>query len=54
MTSNDQVAMEGMEEHMPIRVLGRYIAMDRMDELKIGVGKLNLLIDMKIVCTLGV
>jgi hypothetical protein len=37
-----------------IWVLGRYIAMDRMDELNIGVGKLNLLIDMKIVCTLGV
>jgi hypothetical protein len=37
-----------------IWVLGRYIAMDRVDELNIGVGKLNLLTDMKIVCTLGV
>jgi hypothetical protein len=35
-------------------VLGRYIAMDRLDELNISVGKLNLLTDMKIVCTLGV
>jgi hypothetical protein len=36
-----------------ILVLGRYIAIDRKDELNIGVGKLNLLTDM-IVCTLGV
>jgi hypothetical protein len=28
--------------------------MVRIDELNIGVGKLNLLTDMKIVCTLGV
>jgi hypothetical protein len=27
--------------------------MDRKDELNIGVGKLNLLTDRKIVCTLG-
>jgi hypothetical protein len=37
-----------------IWVLGRYIAMDRIDELNIGVGKWNLLIDTKIVYTLGV
>jgi hypothetical protein len=28
--------------------------MDRIDELNIGVGKLHLLTDRKIVCTLGV
>jgi hypothetical protein len=37
-----------------IWVLRRYIAMDRRDELNIGVGKLNLLTDTKIVYTLGV
>jgi hypothetical protein len=30
------------------------MAMDRMDELNIGVGKLNLLTDVKIARTLGV
>jgi hypothetical protein len=35
--------MERMEEYMSKMSLGRYIAMDRTDELNISVGKLNLL-----------
>jgi hypothetical protein len=37
-----------------ICVLGRHTTMDRVNELNIGVGKLNLSTDTKIVYTLGV